>query len=147
MKGSLFPKVTAVFTKTTLLSVKVQLVFFVSFLFKKNPLSTPLITSLLLPPSPSPSPRPAPSRPLSPLPSPTHPPTPILDSTPICFHSMIPLLDKYTLSEKLVLLLSKIKTKEPGVMIATLAVHEETGKKCEVDASFVRFFFPPLEHS
>jgi len=48
---------------------------------------------------------------------------------------MIKILDKFTLTEKLVPLLSKIKTKEPSVMIATLAVHEEMGKKCEVEAS------------
>jgi SCY1-like protein 2 len=40
---------------------------------------------------------------------------------------MIKILDKFTLTEKLVPLLSKIKTKEPSVMIATLAVHEEMG--------------------
>ncbi|GAA6058768.1 hypothetical protein JCM10212_001884 [Sporobolomyces blumeae] len=78
VKGTLFPKITTVFSKTTLLSVKVN--------------------------------------------------------TLICFHSMIKLLDKYTLTEKLVPLLAKIKTKEPSVMIATLAVHEEMGKKCEVEA-------------
>jgi len=56
-------------------------------------------------------------------------------STLICFHSMIKILDKFTLTEKLVPLLAKIKTKEPSVMIATLAVHEEMGKKCEIEAS------------
>lgn len=56
-------------------------------------------------------------------------------NTLICFHSMIKTLDKFTLTEKLVPLLAKIKTKEPSVMIATLAVHEEMGKKCEIDAS------------
>ncbi|GAA5986364.1 hypothetical protein JCM11641_005356 [Rhodosporidiobolus odoratus] len=78
IKQTLFPKITSVFSKTTLLSVKVN--------------------------------------------------------TLICFHSMIKILDKYTLTEKLVPLLAKIKTKEPSVMIATLAVHEEMGKKCEVEA-------------
>ncbi|GAA5897908.1 Scy1p [Sporobolomyces salmoneus] len=78
VKQTLFPKITTVFSKTTLLSVKVN--------------------------------------------------------TLICFHSMIKILDKFTLTEKLVPLLSKIKTKEPSVMIATLAVHEEMGKKCEVEA-------------
>lgn len=43
-------------------------------------------------------------------------------------------LDKFTLTEKLVPLLAKIKTREPSVMIATLAVHEEMGKKCEIEA-------------
>ncbi|GAA5959745.1 hypothetical protein JCM10213_008666, partial [Rhodosporidiobolus nylandii] len=78
VKQTLFPKITSVFSKTTLLSVKVN--------------------------------------------------------TLICFHSMIPILDRFTLTEKLVPLLAKIKTKEPSVMIATLAVHEEMGKKCEVGA-------------
>lgn len=48
---------------------------------------------------------------------------------------MIKTLDKFTLTEKLVPLLAKIKTKEPSVMVATLAVHEEMGKKCEIEAS------------
>ncbi|GAA6009457.1 hypothetical protein JCM10207_003789 [Rhodosporidiobolus poonsookiae] len=78
VKQSLFPKITTVFSKTTMLSVKVN--------------------------------------------------------TLICFHSMVKILDKFVLTEKLVPLLSKIKTKEPSVMIATLAVHEEMGKKCEVEA-------------
>lgn len=57
---------------------------------------------------------------LSPLPSvPTH--LVASTSTLICFHSMIKTLDKFTLTEKLVPLLAKIKTKEPAVMIATLA--------------------------
>lgn len=79
VKQTLFPKITTVFSKTTLLSVKVN--------------------------------------------------------TLICFHAMINVLDKFTLTEKLVPLLARIKTKEPSVMIATLAVHEEMGKKCEVEAS------------
>jgi len=78
VKQVLFPKVTIVFSKTTLLSVKVN--------------------------------------------------------TLICFHSMVKILDKYTLTEKLVPLLARIKTKEPAVMIATLAVHEEMGKKVELTA-------------
>lgn len=48
---------------------------------------------------------------------------------------MIKTLDKTTLTEKLVPLLAKIKTKEPSVSIATLAVMEEIGKKCEIEAS------------
>jgi SCY1-like protein 2 len=46
----------------------------------------------------------------------------------------VPVLDKFTLTEKLVPLLSRIKTKEPGVMIATLAVHEQIGLKCDIQA-------------
>ncbi|EGG05648.1 uncharacterized protein MELLADRAFT_87911 [Melampsora larici-populina 98AG31] len=55
-------------------------------------------------------------------------------NTLICFHSMVKILDKFTLTEKLVPLLARIKTKEPAVMIATLAVHEEMGKKVELTA-------------
>lgn len=78
VKQVLFPKVTMIFSKTTLLSIKVN--------------------------------------------------------TLICFHSMVKILDKFTLTEKLVPLLARIKTKEPAVMIATLAVHEEMGKKVELTA-------------
>ncbi|KAI8089480.1 uncharacterized protein BX664DRAFT_365497 [Halteromyces radiatus] len=49
-------------------------------------------------------------------------------STLICFHSMIKVVDKYTMQEKLVPLLKNIKTKEPAVMLATLAVYDEMGK-------------------
>ncbi|KAL7311435.1 Protein kinase domain-containing protein ppk32 [Mucor circinelloides] len=49
-------------------------------------------------------------------------------STLICFHSMIKVLDKFTVQEKLVPLLKNIKTKEPAVMLATLAVYDEVGK-------------------
>ena len=47
---------------------------------------------------------------------------------------MVPVLDKFTLTEKLVPLLSRIKTKEPSVMLATLAVHEQIGAKCDIQA-------------
>lgn len=50
------------------------------------------------------------------------------------FQSLVPILDKYTLTEKLVPLLARIKTKEPSVMIATLAVHEQIGLKCDIQA-------------
>ncbi|KAI8384919.1 uncharacterized protein BYT42DRAFT_279359 [Radiomyces spectabilis] len=49
-------------------------------------------------------------------------------STLICFHSMIKVVDKFTMQEKLVPLLKNIKTKEPAVMLATLAVYDEMGK-------------------
>ncbi|KAF7728225.1 hypothetical protein EC973_006506 [Apophysomyces ossiformis] len=49
-------------------------------------------------------------------------------STLICFHSMIKVIDKYTMQEKMVPLLKNIKTKEPAVMLATLAVYDEMGK-------------------
>lgn len=47
----------------------------------------------------------------------------------ICFHAMVSILDKYTLTEKLVPILARIKTKEPSVMVATLAVHEAMSPK------------------
>ncbi|KAI7859992.1 hypothetical protein BDC45DRAFT_166554 [Circinella umbellata] len=49
-------------------------------------------------------------------------------STLICFHSLIKVIDKYTMQEKLVPLLKNIKTKEPAVMLSTLAVYDELGK-------------------
>ncbi|KAI8378729.1 hypothetical protein EDC96DRAFT_171796 [Choanephora cucurbitarum] len=49
-------------------------------------------------------------------------------STLICFHSIIKVLDKFTIQEKLVPVLRNIKTKEPAVMLATLAVYDEVGK-------------------
>ena len=55
---------------------------------------------------------------------------------------MIKILDKFTLTEKLVPLLSKIKTKEPAVMISVLAVYEAMSTKCEVEASESRKSLP-----
>lgn len=52
-------------------------------------------------------------------------------NTLISFHHMIPILDKYTLTEKLVPLLARIKTREPSVMVATLAVHEALATKVD----------------
>ncbi|KAG1149001.1 hypothetical protein G6F37_002830 [Rhizopus arrhizus] len=52
-------------------------------------------------------------------------------STLICFHSMIKVLDKFTIQEKLVPSLKNIKTKEPAVMLATLAVYDEIGKTAD----------------
>lgn len=55
-------------------------------------------------------------------------------TTLVCFKSLVPILDKFTLTEKLVPLLARIKTKEPSVMIATLGVHEQIGLKCDITA-------------
>ncbi|KAJ1601611.1 hypothetical protein NDA14_004554 [Ustilago hordei] len=49
----------------------------------------------------------------------------------ICFHAMVSILDKYTLTEKLVPILARIKTKEPSVMVVTLAVHEAMSPKVD----------------
>ncbi|KAL7423640.1 Protein kinase domain-containing protein ppk32 [Cryptotrichosporon argae] len=46
-----------------------------------------------------------------------------------CFKAMVATLDTVTLTTKLVPLLAKIKTKEPAVMMATLAVQEAMGLK------------------
>jgi SCY1-like protein 2 len=42
-----------------------------------------------------------------------------------------PVLDKYTVQEKVIPLLKGIKTKEPAVMMAALAVFDEIGKTCD----------------
>ncbi|WWD18087.1 hypothetical protein CI109_102535 [Kwoniella shandongensis] len=52
-----------------------------------------------------------------------------------CFTAMVQTLDKATLTTKLVPLLAKIKTKEPAVMMATLAVHEAMGAKVDREAT------------
>lgn len=49
-------------------------------------------------------------------------------NTLICFHSLMKTLDKFTIVEKVVPALKGIKTKEPAVMVASLAVYEEMGK-------------------
>ncbi|KAG8947652.1 hypothetical protein FRC04_010586 [Tulasnella sp. 424] len=55
-------------------------------------------------------------------------------STLTCFVSMIKTLDQTSLTQKLVPLLAKIRTKEPAVMMATLQVHEAMGLKVEREA-------------
>ncbi|RIB02652.1 hypothetical protein C2G38_2009413 [Gigaspora rosea] len=54
-------------------------------------------------------------------------------TTLICLHSLVKSLDNFTLTEKLMPLLKGIKTKEPSVMITTLAVYDEMGKHVEKD--------------
>lgn len=54
-------------------------------------------------------------------------------NTLISMHQMVPILDKYTLTEKLVPLLSRIKTREPSVMLSTLAVHESLATKVSLE--------------
>ncbi|SCZ90255.1 BZ3500_MvSof-1268-A1-R1_Chr9g10767 [Microbotryum saponariae] len=55
-------------------------------------------------------------------------------NTLICFHSMTSTLDKFTITERLVPLLAKIKTKEPAVMLATLEVCSKIGDKVDLEA-------------
>ncbi|KAG8934229.1 hypothetical protein FRC01_004309 [Tulasnella sp. 417] len=55
-------------------------------------------------------------------------------STLNCFVNMVKTLDQSSLTQKLVPLLSKIRTKEPAVMMATLQVHEAMGLKVEREA-------------
>ncbi|KAG8714841.1 hypothetical protein FRC09_017195 [Ceratobasidium sp. 395] len=78
VEGVLFPRVALVFTKTKILSVKVN--------------------------------------------------------TLICFLAMVKTLDQTSLTQKLVPLLSKIRTKEPSVTMATLDVHERMGMKVDREA-------------
>ncbi|KAJ9106817.1 hypothetical protein QFC19_002944 [Naganishia cerealis] len=51
-----------------------------------------------------------------------------------CFLSMVPILTQSVLTQKLVPLLAKIRTKEPTVMMATLNVHEAMGMKVDREA-------------
>ncbi|KAG8822798.1 hypothetical protein FRC19_005201, partial [Serendipita sp. 401] len=55
-------------------------------------------------------------------------------NTLVCFLSMVKTLDQSSLTQKLVPLLSKIRTKEPSVMMATLNVHEAMGVKVDREA-------------
>ncbi|KAJ3559888.1 hypothetical protein NM688_g66 [Phlebia brevispora] len=50
------------------------------------------------------------------------------------FLSMVKTLDQSSLTQKLVPLLAKIRTKEPAVMMSTLAVHEAMGMKVDREA-------------
>lgn len=53
-------------------------------------------------------------------------------STLICIHAFASMLDKHYLTEQVIPLLSKIKTREPAVLLAALSVFELLGKKCDV---------------
>ncbi|KAJ1911919.1 Protein kinase domain-containing protein ppk32 [Tieghemiomyces parasiticus] len=44
-----------------------------------------------------------------------------------CFHAMLKTLDKFTMTEKLVPMLKRTKTREPGVLLAIMVVYEEMG--------------------
>lgn len=55
-------------------------------------------------------------------------------ATLVTFLSMVKTLDQTSLTQKLVPLLSKIRTKEPAVMTATLAVQEAMGFKVDREA-------------
>ncbi|THH32982.1 hypothetical protein EUX98_g1175 [Antrodiella citrinella] len=55
-------------------------------------------------------------------------------ATLVTFMSMVKTLDQSSLTQKLVPLLSKIRTKEPAVMMATLAVQEAMGLKVDREA-------------
>ncbi|KAJ1978665.1 Protein kinase domain-containing protein ppk32 [Dimargaris verticillata] len=46
-----------------------------------------------------------------------------------CFHSMLKILDKFTMTEKLIPMLKRTKTREPGVILAIMIVYEEMGQK------------------
>ncbi|EKM55637.1 uncharacterized protein PHACADRAFT_95292 [Phanerochaete carnosa HHB-10118-sp] len=55
-------------------------------------------------------------------------------ATLITFMSMVKTLDQTSLTQKLVPLLAKIRTREPAVMMATLSVHEAMGVKVDREA-------------
>ncbi|KAL0947336.1 hypothetical protein HGRIS_013455 [Hohenbuehelia grisea] len=55
-------------------------------------------------------------------------------ATLVTFLSMVKTLDQSSLTQKLVPLLSKIRTKEPAVMMATLSVQEAMGVKVDREA-------------
>ncbi|PPQ66892.1 hypothetical protein CVT26_009832 [Gymnopilus dilepis] len=55
-------------------------------------------------------------------------------ATLVTFLAMVKTLDQSSLTQKLVPLLSKIRTKEPAVMMATLSVHEAMGFKVDREA-------------
>ncbi|KAI0811239.1 kinase-like protein [Irpex lacteus] len=55
-------------------------------------------------------------------------------ATLVTFLSMVKTLDQSSLTQKLVPLLAKIRTKEPAVMMATLGVHEAMGMKVDREA-------------
>ncbi|KAI0094049.1 other/SCY1 protein kinase [Irpex rosettiformis] len=55
-------------------------------------------------------------------------------ATLVTFLSMVKTLDQSSLTQKLVPLLAKIRTKEPAVMMATLNVHEAMGMKVDREA-------------
>ncbi|KAF9001944.1 kinase-like domain-containing protein [Cyathus striatus] len=55
-------------------------------------------------------------------------------ATLVTFLAMVKTLDQPSLTQKLVPLLAKIRTKEPAVMMATLSVHEAMGFKVDREA-------------
>ncbi|KZO99308.1 kinase-like protein [Calocera viscosa TUFC12733] len=54
--------------------------------------------------------------------------------TLLCFLHLVKVLDTTSLTQKMVPLLSRIRTKEPSVMMATLDVHEAMGQKVDREA-------------
>lgn len=52
-------------------------------------------------------------------------------SSLICFHAMVPLLESPSMSEVLLPTLGRIKTREPSVMVAALAVYEAVSEKVD----------------
>jgi SCY1-like protein 2 len=57
----------------------------------------------------------------------------VIDDIKATRTSTASILDKYTIQEKLVPLLKAVKTKEPGVMMATLNVFKQVGKLVDTD--------------
>lgn len=50
-------------------------------------------------------------------------------NTLICFHTLLKTLDRFTVTERLLPLLRNAKTRHPAVIMATMVVYEEIGRK------------------
>lgn len=61
----------------------------------------------------------------------------------ICFHAMIPMLDKVSIVDVLLPTLGRIKTREPSVMVASLAVYEALCEKVDLETR-ATVFLPRL---
>lgn len=57
----------------------------------------------------------------------------------ICFHAMIPMLDKTSITDVLLPTLNRIKTREPSVMVASLAVFEALCDKVDLETKAMVF--------
>lgn len=61
----------------------------------------------------------------------------------ICFHAMIPMLDKTSITDVLLPTLNRIKTREPSVMVGSLAVFEALCDKVDLETK-ATVFLPRL---
>ena len=65
-------------------------------------------------------------------------------NTLICFHALLRTLDKFTMTERLLPLLKQARTREPAVIMATLVVYEEIGRKHADKDQIAREILPEL---